>query len=305
MTCPLCTDHAQVSEDPSRRQYEVECGNCGHYSIDFEGTYAARQNPAQAFFAGCWVAEQDRMGMRPHLTRAMIDEGFEREIPSVERRAELYLEAAVKSLDGKLTGMIGPASPRLRIASWSRDPNDAQALAEMMMRRGAFQKSEQTYDFKVLAEAHIELAKIAAQRATAQQAFVAMWFLPCLSTLYEDGLRPAIRGAGYDPLRVDQREHVDKIDDRIIAEIRRSSFVVADFSGQRGGVYYEAGFAHGLGKRVIFTCRKKELDRLHFDVRQYNTIPWSTPSDIIKPLQNRILALFGAGPLNRNAKPVV
>jgi nucleoside 2-deoxyribosyltransferase len=117
-----------------------------------------------------------------------------------------------------------------------------------------------------------------------------------MTDLYVEGLSKAIDGAGYDPARVDRIHNDAKIDDQIIAEIRRSAFVVADFTGHRGGVYYEAGFAHGLGKRVIFTCRKDALKDLHFDVRQYATIVWETPADVIAPLRNRILALFGAGP---------
>src|SRR5271165_6192652 len=81
--------------------------------------------------------------------------------------------------------------------------------------------------------------------------------------------------------RIDRKEHDGKIDDQIIAEIRRSAFVVADFSGHRGGVYYEAGFAHGIGRRVIFTCKQAEIDKLHFDIRQYNTILWTTPNEIV------------------------
>ena len=46
-------------------------------------------------------------------------------------------------------------------------------------------------------------------------------------------------------MRIDRHEHVNKIDDEIIAEIRRARFVVADFThgdtGGRGSVYYEAG----------------------------------------------------------------
>ena len=99
-------------------------------------------------------------------------------------------------------------------------------------------------------------------------------------------------------------EHDGRIDDQIIAEIRRSAFVIADFTGHRGGVYYEAGFAHGLGRRVIFTCRADDMDKLHFDVRQYNTIVWDSSDQLSKLLQNRILALFGAGPRKPDAKPV-
>ena len=69
-------------------------------------------------------------------------------------------------------------------------------------------------------------------------------------------LNCGIEDAGYEAVRIDEKEHTNKIDDEIIAEIRRSRFVVADFTqgkdGARGGVYYEAGFAHGLGIEVIF-----------------------------------------------------
>jgi hypothetical protein len=54
-------------------------------------------------------------------------------------------------------------------------------------------------------------------------------------------LQKGISDAGFEPLRINMKEHVNKICDEIIAEIRRSRFVVADYTGQRGGVYYEAG----------------------------------------------------------------
>jgi hypothetical protein len=79
------------------------------------------------------------------------------------------------------------------------------------------------------------------------QAFVAMWFDPSMDDVYKSGIFPAIDKAGYKPLRIDKKHHVNKIDDEILAEIRRSRFVVSDFSCEpskvRGGVYFEAGFA--------------------------------------------------------------
>ena len=133
------------------------------------------------------------------------------------------------------------------------------------------------------------------------QCFVAMWFDPCMDEAYEKGVRPAIEAAGYKPLRIDRREDLlDKIDDAIIAEIRKSKLVVADFThgsgGVRGGVYYEAGFAKGLGKPVIFLCRKENIDQLHFDTRQFNHIIWGTPDELRERLKNRILASLGEGP---------
>lgn len=78
--------------------------------------------------------------------------------------------------------------------------------------------------------------------------------------------------------------------DQIIAEIRRSKFLIADFTGHRGGVYFEAGFALGLGLPVIWTCRKDNLENLHFDIRQYNFIDWETGEELQERLTNRIQA---------------
>ena len=87
------------------------------------------------------------------------------------------------------------------------------------------------------------------------------------------------------------------IDDRIIADIRRSKFLVADFTGQKHGVYFEAGLALGFGKPVIWLVRENEFDKLHFDTRQYNHIGWTEPQDLRARLFNRIEATIGHGPL--------
>ena len=70
-----------------------------------------------------------------------------------------------------------------------------------------------------------------------------MWFSPDVLPLWTDVIEPATRAAGYEPLRIDSKPHNGKIDDEIMASIRASRFVVSDFTGNRGGVYYEAGFA--------------------------------------------------------------
>jgi nucleoside 2-deoxyribosyltransferase len=111
-----------------------------------------------------------------------------------------------------------------------------------------------------------------------------------------DAIHPALASAGYSPVRVDRVEHNDKIDDRIVAEIRQSALLVADFTGHRGGVYFEAGFALGLGIPVIFTVRKDAIDKVHFDTRQYNHIVWETPSELRERLHDRVIATMGAGP---------
>lgn len=132
------------------------------------------------------------------------------------------------------------------------------------------------------------------------QAFVAMWFDSSMNEIYEKGVRPAIVESGYSPMRIDKKEHVNKIDDEIIGEIRRSRFVIADFTSEkdkpRGGVYFEAGFAYGLNIPVIWTCRTDMINDVHFDTRQYNHITWTDAEDLKMQLENRILAVLGQGP---------
>ena len=133
------------------------------------------------------------------------------------------------------------------------------------------------------------------------QCFIAMWFDPSMETAYNNGIKPAVEQAGYTPIRIDQKEDlIDKVDDAIIAEIRRSRFLIADFThgeqGARGGVYYEAGFAQGIDIPVIFLCRNDMMKEVHFDTRQFFHIVWDSPSDLQEKLCNRIVAHMGEGP---------
>lgn len=131
-------------------------------------------------------------------------------------------------------------------------------------------------------------------------AFVAMWFSGELLAAYDEGIAPAITDCGFTPVRVDRSEFNHKIDDEIIAAIRRARFVIADFScgetGARGGVYFEAGFGLALDKQVIFTVRQQDLERVHFDTRQFKHIVWTDPQDLRRQLVNRIGATIPLHP---------
>ena len=147
------------------------------------------------------------------------------------------------------------------------------------------------------------------KRGLGRQGFVAMWFDPSMNEVYEDGIKPAIEAAGYKPHKIDQEAFLGPIVDRIVAEIRKSRFVVADFTtspecGDRGGVYYEAGFAHGLGIPVIHTCRKDSMKALHFDTNHLNHLIWTTPEELKHRLKYWIEATIEPGPRSSsNGRP--
>jgi nucleoside 2-deoxyribosyltransferase len=117
-----------------------------------------------------------------------------------------------------------------------------------------------------------------------------MWFHESMESAWTSGIQPAIEDAECQAVRVDKEVHNEKICDRIVAEIRGSGFLIADVTRHRQGVYFEAGFAMGLGKPVIWTCRKDHLRRAHFDTRQYNHIVWKEEADLRVQLADRIRA---------------
>lgn len=134
--------------------------------------------------------------------------------------------------------------------------------------------------------------------------FIAMCFANKYDQLYNDAIKPAILRAKYKPIRLKEENQNSpqsdmKIDDRIIAEIRKARFVVADYSMQKQNVYYEAGYARGLGTKVINCCNKKEIDKdkLHFDTRNYPYLPWQEGEleDFQNRLYNHICAEIGEG----------
>jgi hypothetical protein len=121
--------------------------------------------------------------------------------------------------------------------------------------------------------------------------FVAMWFDDSMNEAFELGISRAVADCGFPaPIRIDRKEHNNQITDEIMAAIRDAEFVIADFSGNRGGVYYEAGFARGLGRPVIYCCRELDFGDRHFDTRLINHIRWSDPADLRGKLANRIKA---------------
>jgi hypothetical protein len=125
-----------------------------------------------------------------------------------------------------------------------------------------------------------------------KQAFVAMCFDKQLDQAYAEGIKPALIECGYEPLRIDKKIFNGKICDHIVMEIRRSGLLVADMTMHRQGVYFEAGFAMGLGIPIVWTCRHDEIEKAHFDTRQYSHLPWEDPASLRSAIVAHIEALY-------------
>ena len=88
-------------------------------------------------------------------------------------------------------------------------------------------------EYQLSVEGHARLAELDQTAAESSKAFVAMWFDDSMDEVWENAIKPGIEDAGYEAIRIDRKEHVNKIDDEIIAELRRARFVVADFTRVR------------------------------------------------------------------------
>ena len=159
----------------------------------------------------------------------------------------------------------------------------------------------------------LQYAETLFSRTNSTQCFVAMWFDESTKLLYEK-IRNAVTGnhkadkssaeygANYNIMKIDEKDHINYIPAEIISEIKRSKFMIADLSGYRGGVYYEAGFAEGLGIPVILTCSKewfeehtdeygKQFSGVHFDLKQKNILLWE--DDKLDEFQRKLVARIG------------
>jgi hypothetical protein len=100
---------------------------------------------------------------------------------------------------------------------------------------------------------------------------------PATREIYDRCFKPACSAAGFRLFRNDEIQKPGLIDAQMMVDIRTAAFLVADLTGHSLGVYWEAGFAAGLGKPVIYTCERQvfEAAKTHFDVNHHATILWS------------------------------
>ena len=258
-----------------------------------------------------WLIEQRRLGVDcPKISSIDVDEIEQRRSLSVHRRADnllRYIQEQIPKIGIPFGCHIRETDPTfMETLAWSESTKTEEVLflVNSLKSQGWLSPDRQAIGYLgygITVAGYSYLAEIDHAVTDSAQAFVAMWFGESMDEVWEKGFRPAIREAGYEALRIDRKEHLNKVDDEIIAEIRRSRFLVADFTqgetGPRGGVYYEAGFAHGLNIPVVFTCRKDTLKNIHFDTRQYPHIVWETLEELRDGLTKRISAVLGDGPL--------
>jgi nucleoside 2-deoxyribosyltransferase len=306
-TCPICK-RGDAEQQDGGESIRVRCRRCGEYAITGTAVAvldASDWDRAARVRASSYIFENP--GIRIDAKRLTQLSGIFTPDPDV--RALRLLRHLARNGDHIGQQLIvehnGPSSEPFMAASWSDSADEISfLLVNCLADSGQVSVVTRTFNATVVSitgDGYRRLKEAERVGTDSPTGFVAMWFDEQLDNVWLNGIKPGIEGAGYEALRIDTLEHANKIDDEIIANIRKAQFVVADFTGQRGGVYYEAGFAQGLGLPVIWTVRDCDLVNIHFDNRQYNFIQWSGPDlkDFAKRLCIRIESICGHGPMVR------
>jgi hypothetical protein len=129
-------------------------------------------------------------------------------------------------------------------------------------------------------------------RVAGRYGFIAMKFGdPILDAFIERTVKPAVRtGIGFDLVDLRDVSRAGVIDNILREQIRDAAFVLVDLTHDNSGAYWEAGYAEGLGKPVVYLCERTKFDmaKTHFDTNHCTTVLWS--ADKREALEAEIVA---------------
>jgi nucleoside 2-deoxyribosyltransferase len=296
--CYICGPSPTFGSSHSQR---VGCKVCGQYDIWEDAALVASNYPRnQRYILSGAVREQNLKGIVPNI-RSLEELRDSAALPADPIESIDRIVQYVNTKQARVNGFVAISTDRDYPIAYAKDAAEFGyflSIARETFRYLVYEGADSA-TFRLTPEGWRRLAELKKDARVSNKAFVAMWFDRSLNDAWEEGIKPALEATGYNPVRIDLKEHNDKICDQIVAEIRKSGLLVADFTGNRGGVYFEAGFGLGLGIPVIWMCREGELKSVHFDTRQYNHIAWKNPADLKERLVHRIEATCPLSPDRR------
>lgn len=328
--CPICsvpTYYYDILGDGSMK-YKIRCYKCGEYIITEDAEHHLKHyplNPQESSNLSGWLTSNQKFTFYEKDIKRL------RKMNSiyVDEKAEILFRELVKKYPNpgdNIPDLFQLIAKILDLKARDEFPNIG-GLNEESVKYGFFfyakSRSQNIREFSYLFNTYlIQHKRFLGKDGTNFQitpegwnffnqlqnpneassvAFIAMKFEENLKKYSDDWFELAVKNAGYKPIRIDKYEHINLIDDEIMANIRKSKFIVADYTYNSFGVYYEAGFARGLNIPVINLCNKEcfesEDNKVHFDTNHYPFLlwEWDKGEDISNKLRIRIEATIGKG----------
>ena len=239
-----------------------------------------------------------------HFGRIMFSQLADWEIA----KEAFYIPEQVQQADVVI--LVGGAEGTFRAANWARIAN--KPLLPLTAFGGAAEKiyAQELNDFpskyrglvdrleyeqlnsatSEWSEHATDIVALAEKMAQSRWALVIMSYAqrPDLVDAYES-FEQVTQALGYECDRVTEENAEDRILPDILARIKRAAFTIVDLTDLRPNVFYELGYADGLGKKVVVTA--KQGTELPFDVKDIPTIFWEGQKQLKDDLRKRILNL--------------
>lgn len=318
--CPICKSPAILNDTSSYDRFNVLCTRCGRYEIDRTAyiMYSSREPNFNLSSAIARKEINDCIDSRHWNVAPIYNLGIFEKIDLILKYISnnysiKYNEIAICNTVKNLSqNEIEPYSDYMeillnfnlnRICAYAYI-EDVKELIYLLSNYLTKEKDYLQFHFQTGSLGYYQITPkgwdyIESRKdrsVDSNSVFIAMWFNDLMIPIREK-IKEAVVKSGFDPIIVDEQEHCDNINDKIISDIRKAKFMVADFTGQRGGVYFESGFAKGLNIPVVWTCEDSELENIHFDTSHYNFILWNrdTLDEFAEKLKNRITSVIGWG----------
>lgn len=300
-SCPICNSKCEVTESGFNKN--IICPSCGPYSLSKTHGF-----PTLAKITLCLIAGYlyETKMHRVDLVESGATEGLSLNEETIQKILSdpLIPKTSMQRLDKIILNLYKKNEGFLTIlkgGDYMPAMGYAKNLQEFMMMLNALHELHYLDEQNILTIKGLQYAEsLLTSNRNSTNVFMAMKFSDEFKVLRESAIKPACDKCGFTAFTVDEEEYNDDIPDKIISGIKTSRFVIADFTENNLGVYYEAGYAKGLGLPVIKTCKKEWFDKkddtgirvnkLHFDIEHDNLILWVDSDDFAQKLEARIRA---------------
>jgi hypothetical protein len=287
--CPICDAPVTRREhDPSGRDAVlIDCPHCGDYAISgkLEATLPhLRSLHLEASPKLSYALRRAQEGStRPLFTTYTADAVLKQPLPRPREQADILLRWLAEHIPGPgETVRIEYATHGAIVGSKSRA--GFELVLEHLFNSGLVTGDQtKTILGGDQADATLSFAgwdhyeELKRGGRVYRRAFMAMKFGDAqLDQVLEQVFKPSALRAGFQLVKLTDVPKAGLIDNRLRVEIQASDFVVADLTHDNLGAYWEAGYAEGLGKPVIYTCEKSKFEqaKTHFDTNHHLTILW-------------------------------
>jgi nucleoside 2-deoxyribosyltransferase len=312
--CPICLNWDESKSNFSRNRdgYLVQCETCGNFNIS-ELAWEDFLDPNVPAGKKLTRVQRSRLSHRVQAAqRASSSKWPEMNADYVEKFIQsgcpgpTPAEQAVNLLSyigGEISknGYSVSSLPR-NIHAIVGSPNTAAVslLITELMQQGLLSGSGISGGNAngLTADIHMKLAGWQAYETeksgkfAGKYGFIAMKFGdPVLDPFVQNHVKPTIRsGIGFYLIDVRDVAQAGIIDNIMRAQIRDSAFVLVDLTHDNAGAYWEAGYAEGLGKPVIYLCEKSKFDKAktHFDTNHCTTVIWDIEN--VQQFKNELIA---------------